>query len=231
MKKKWIPVAIVAIIAVGTAAYFMMNSSPKVASTTPPLPPSTTSSSSSSGGGSSSVSISHNEFPILTTPPANPTIGYAYFNSTDRVMYIYSALNTWERFGNLYDGGVDEYTNNIQGYNTSASVSAVAQLRDIVFNLLDYQQTHRKTVIIDASQYDNGQYQGTSEIRIPISTFTGYYGEFYDYPIYKIVNADLIPRIYLGNSTTLLFTDQCLAGSTLYPVYDAETHETTYVKA
>lgn len=122
---------------------------------------------------------------------------------------------------NVYNGPIDEFMVDSPEYALYVpTLNAVAQMWDIV-QYLTNKASKPNIKIIDASSTVNTQNQGDLEIRIPLISFP-VWGEFYDPPIFKIINHSLVPRIYLGNSTTILFTDQLTPGAMLIPYQDEE---------
>ncbi|PWK27029.1 hypothetical protein LV89_01841 [Arcicella aurantiaca] len=137
-----------------------------------------------------------------------------YFDTTNGYTFIkidggwqYSATG-------IYDGGSDEYNSELASFLRPASVGAVAQIRDLVYNLIQL-KTYPDIAILDGVDYESSQ--GVAEINIaPVGFET--YGEEYILPIYKVINSALMLTINLtGTQASQVFSNQVFPNSMLVP--------------
>ena len=131
--------------------------------------------------------------------------GYTYIKINDAWQYIATGI---------YDGWSDEYSTEQANFLRPASVGAVAQVRDLVYNLIQL-KTNPDITILDGVDYESTQ--GDVVINIaPVGFET--YGEEYILPIYKVINSALTLTITLtGTQASQVFYNQVFPNSLLVP--------------
>lgn len=148
--------------------------------------------------------------------PAN-TLGAnkdLYFDTTNGYTFI-KIEGAWQYSATgIYDGYSDEYNSELASFLRPASVGAVAQIRDLVYELIR-QGTYPTIRLLNGSDYESTQ--GVAEINIaPIGFET--YGEEYILPTYRVINTALMLTINLtGSQNSQVFSGQVFPNTTLIP--------------
>lgn len=148
--------------------------------------------------------------------PAN-TLGVnkdLYYDTTNGYTFIKIDAGWQYAATGIYDGGSDEYNSELVSFLRPASVGAVAQIRDLVYNLIQL-KTNPDITILDGVDYESTQ--GVTEINLaPVGFET--YGEEYILPIYKVINSALMLTINLtGTQASQVFSNQVFPNSMLVP--------------
>ena len=137
-----------------------------------------------------------------------------YFDTINGYTFI-KINGTWQYSATgIYDGWSDEYNSELPSFLRPASVGAVAQIRDLVYNLIQL-KTNPDITILDGVDYESTQ--GDVVINIaPVGFET--YGEEYILPIYKVINSALTLTINLtGTQASQVFYNQVFPNSMLVP--------------
>jgi hypothetical protein len=148
--------------------------------------------------------------------PAN-TLGAnkdLYFDTTNGYTFI-KINGAWQYAATgIYDGASDEYNTEEASFLRPASVGAVAQIRDLVYELIR-QGTYPPITILDGVDYEGTQGEAVINIA-PIGFET--YGEEYILPTYKVINSALLLTINLtGTQAVQAFTGQVFPNTLLIP--------------
>jgi hypothetical protein len=174
-----------------------------------------------------------NSRPSILKSAGNPTsatgaTGDFYINTDNSQVFLKTTATNWDSLANVYDGSADEYNDGTESFSRAASTGAVAQVRDLVYLLIN-QIKNPPITILNANDYESTQ--GAIDIHIP-PTSLGVYGQEYILPTYRVINGGMIPTIYLTgtNGNQQIFTDQVFPNTTLIPFKDSDG-DWTYIKA